>query len=83
MAPLSLPSEHRQQKPLCLSEVSSEKAANRERAALGGGGRGVGERTWKEGRRSPAETDKTQASPLPGAEALENKFGNIIPQDLH
>lgn len=28
-------------------------------------------------------TDKTQASLLPGAEALENKFGNIIPQDLH
>lgn len=47
---------------------------------VGGGG---GERTWKGGRRSRAETDKTQASPLPGAEALENKFGNIIPQDLH
>lgn len=28
-------------------------------------------------------TDKTQARLLPGAEALENKFGNIIPQDLH
>ena len=40
LAPLSLPSEHRQQKPLCLSEVSSEKAANRERAAHGGGRRG-------------------------------------------
>lgn len=29
------------------------------------------------------ETDKTQASLLPGTEALENKFGNIIPQDFH
>lgn len=25
------------------------------------------------------DTDKTWARPLPGAEALENKFGNIIP----
>lgn len=33
--------------------------------------------------RGQAGADKTQASLLPGAEALENKFGNIIPQDLH
>lgn len=46
-------------------------------------GVGGGERTWKGGRRGWAETDKTQASLLPGAGALENKFGNIIPQDLH
>lgn len=30
-----------------------------------------------------AEIDTTQASWRLGAEALENKFGNIIPQDLH
>lgn len=38
----------------------------------------------KEGRNDgEEETDKTQASLLPGTEALENKFGNIIPQDFH
>lgn len=35
------------------------------------------------GRGGAEGTDKTQASLLLGAGALENKFGNIIPQDLH
>ena len=46
--------------------------ANREGADDGEQGRGGGEK-GQEG------NDKTQASLFPGAEALENKFGNIIP----
>ena len=41
-----------------------------------------GKEEEEEEKEEEAASDRTQARLLPGAKALENKFGNIIQQDL-